>query len=186
MLEYTAKDGPEDASLKHAQSVCILRSSDPRLRSIEDHQTNQWVIYLTFCADLKSSGSQQSMKPIVCTIPMHNTSPDFAADVVVRSNDRPTIAEAVKEPRYCRCQLMHYLPFGTYHRPSLRQAGTSSSSHYPKSNSCSFVFESSQPEPIPTLELIANLYRSCNWYWKHASPATVTEPIRMFELILNQ
>ena len=32
-------------------------------------------------------------KPIVCTIPLHNASPDFAADVVVRSNDRPEIAE---------------------------------------------------------------------------------------------
>ena len=39
----------------------------------------------------KSSGSQQSVKPIVCTIPLHNSSLDFAADVVVRCNDRPKI-----------------------------------------------------------------------------------------------
>ena len=33
MLEHTAKDGPNDASLKHAQSVCILRSDGPGLVS---------------------------------------------------------------------------------------------------------------------------------------------------------
>ena len=31
MLEHTAKDGPEDASLKHVQNVCILRSEVRRL-----------------------------------------------------------------------------------------------------------------------------------------------------------
>ena len=37
----------------------------------------------------------QSVKLIVCTIPLQNASPDYvsAADVVVRSNDRPEIAE---------------------------------------------------------------------------------------------
>ena len=58
MLEHTAKDGPKDASLKHAQSVCILRSDVPGLVSIEDHRANQCAIYLTFLAGLKSSGSQ--------------------------------------------------------------------------------------------------------------------------------
>ena len=33
------------------------------------------------------------MKPILCTISLDNASPDFAADVVVRSNDRPEIAK---------------------------------------------------------------------------------------------
>ena len=99
MLEHTAKDGPEDASLKHAQSVCILRS--------------------------KSSGSQQSVKLIICTIPLHNASPDFAADVVVRSNDRPEIAKLLSPPRDCRRQLIHCFPDCLSHR----QAGTSSSSH---------------------------------------------------------
>ena len=37
--------------------------------------------------------SQQSVKPIVCTISLRNASLDFAADVVVGSNDRPKIAE---------------------------------------------------------------------------------------------
>ena len=93
ILEHTVKDGPEDASLEHAQSVCILRSDGPGFVSIEDHRANQCTIYLTFRVGLKSYGSQQSMKPIVCTIPLHNASPDFAADVVVRSNDRPEIAK---------------------------------------------------------------------------------------------
>ena len=83
MLEHTAKDGPEDASLKHAQSDCILRSDSPGLVSIEDHRANQCAIYLT-------PGSQQSVKPVICTIPLHNASPDFAADGVV---DRPEIAK---------------------------------------------------------------------------------------------
>ena len=93
MLEHTANDGPEDASLKHAQSVCILRSGGPGFMSIEDHRANQCTLYLTFRAGLKSSGSQQSVKPIVCTIPQDNAPPDFAADVVVRSSDRPEIAK---------------------------------------------------------------------------------------------
>ena len=32
-------------------------------------------------------------KSIVCTIPLHNASGDFTADVVIRSNDRPKIAK---------------------------------------------------------------------------------------------
>ena len=91
MLEHTAKDGPEGTSLK--QSVCIVRSNGPRLVSIEDHRANQCATYLTFRAGFKSSGTQQSVKPIVCTIPLHNASPDFTADVVVRSNDRHEITE---------------------------------------------------------------------------------------------
>ena len=47
----------------------------------------------TFRAGLKSSRYQQSMKPIICTIPLHNASTDFAADVVVQSNNRPEIAK---------------------------------------------------------------------------------------------
>ena len=93
MLEHTAKDGPEDASLKHAQSVCILRSDGPGFVSLEDHPANQCAIDLTFRAGSKSYGSQQSVKPIICTIPLHNASPDFAADVVVRSNDCLEIAK---------------------------------------------------------------------------------------------
>lgn len=41
----------------------------------------------------KSSGSQQMVKTIVRTIPMHNPSPDLATDVLVQSNDLYTIAE---------------------------------------------------------------------------------------------
>ena len=77
ILEHTAKDGPDDASLKHAQSVYILRSDGKRLVSIEDHRANPCAIYRTFRAVSKSAGSQQSMKPIACTIPMHNTSLDL-------------------------------------------------------------------------------------------------------------
>ena len=62
MLEHTAKDGPEDTSLKHAQSVCILRSDVLELVSVEDHRENQCAIYLIFRAGLKSSGSQQSVR----------------------------------------------------------------------------------------------------------------------------
>ena len=61
--------------------------------SIEGHWANQCAIYLTFRADSKSSGCQQSVKPIVCKIPLHSASPDFVADVIVRGNDRPEIAE---------------------------------------------------------------------------------------------
>ena len=93
MVEYTAKDDPEDTSLKHAQSVCILCSDSSGLVSVEDHRAIQSAIYLTFRAGLKSSGTQQSVKPIVCTIPLDNASPDFAADVVVRSNNRSEIAK---------------------------------------------------------------------------------------------
>ena len=93
MLQHTAKDGPEDASLKHAQSVCILRSDGAGLVSAEDHRANKCAIYLTFLAGSKSSGSQQSVKPIVCLIPLPNASPDFAADVVGRNNYRSEIAE---------------------------------------------------------------------------------------------
>ena len=93
MLEHTAKDGPEDASLKHSQSVCILRSNGPGLVSVEDHRANQCAIYLTFRGGSRSSGSQQTVKPVVCTIPLHNASPEFAADVDVGSNDRPEIAK---------------------------------------------------------------------------------------------
>ena len=80
---------PEDASLKPAQSVCILRSDGPGLVSVEDLR----AIYLTFRAGSKTSGYQKSVKSIVCTIILNNASPDFTADVVVRSNDRPEIAE---------------------------------------------------------------------------------------------
>uniref|UniRef100_A0A0E3W284 Uncharacterized protein n=1 Tax=Anopheles gambiae TaxID=7165 RepID=A0A0E3W284_ANOGA len=59
MLEHTAKDGPEDMSLKYAQSVCILCSDSSGLVSVEDHRAIQSVIYLTFRAGLKSSGTQQ-------------------------------------------------------------------------------------------------------------------------------
>ena len=54
--------GPEYASLKHAQSVCILISISQTLLSIEDHRANQCAIYLTFRAGSKSSGSQQLSK----------------------------------------------------------------------------------------------------------------------------
>ena len=40
MLEHTAKDGPEDASLKHAQSVTILCSDGPGLVFIQDQCIN--------------------------------------------------------------------------------------------------------------------------------------------------
>ena len=63
------------------------------LVSVEDHRANQGAIYLTFRAGSQSSGSQQSVKSIVYTIPLHNASPDFAADVIVRSNNRPEIAK---------------------------------------------------------------------------------------------
>ena len=63
MLEHTAKDGPEDVSLKHAQSVSILRSNGPRLMSIENQRANQCAIYLTFRTSSKSSRSQQSLSP---------------------------------------------------------------------------------------------------------------------------
>ncbi|XP_041773829.1 uncharacterized protein LOC121593902 isoform X2 [Anopheles merus] len=45
MLEHTAKDGPEDVPLKHAQSVCILSSDGPGLVSVKNHQENVSVIY---------------------------------------------------------------------------------------------------------------------------------------------
>ena len=94
MLEHTAKDGPEDASsLKHAQSVYILCSDGPGLVSIEDHRTDQCAIYLTFRAGFKSSRFQQSEKSIIFPDSLYKSSPDFAADVVVRSNSRPEIAE---------------------------------------------------------------------------------------------
>ena len=59
---------------QHAQSVCIPRSNGLGLVSVEDHRTNQCAIYLTFRVGSKFSGSQQSVKPIVCTIPLHNAS----------------------------------------------------------------------------------------------------------------
>ena len=140
MLEHTAKDGPDDASLKHVQSICILRSNSPRLVSIEEHRMNQCAIYLRFRAGSKSFGCQQSVKPIVCTILLHNASPDFAADVVVRSNDRPKIAELFYHFQGSRHQLIHYVPVGPYHGLSLRQADTLSL--ILKSNSSYFAFES--------------------------------------------
>ena len=63
MLEHTVKDDSKDASPKHAQSVCILRSDGPGFVSVEDHRANQCAIYLTFCAGSKSSESQQSISP---------------------------------------------------------------------------------------------------------------------------
>ena len=63
MLEHS-KDGPKDASFKHAQSVCILRSDSPEYVSVEDHRANQCAIYHTFRVVWKSSGSQQSVKSI--------------------------------------------------------------------------------------------------------------------------
>ena len=61
MLEHTAKDGPEDASLKHAQSVCILCSDGPGFVSVEDYRANQCAIYLTFRAGSKSTGSKSAV-----------------------------------------------------------------------------------------------------------------------------
>ena len=77
---------PEDASLKHTQSVRIIRSDGPRLVSIEDHRANQCAIYLTFRAGLKSSGSQQSVKPIVCPIPLNTA-------LLMSLSDRPEVAK---------------------------------------------------------------------------------------------
>ena len=59
------------------------------------HVYRQCAVYLTFRAVTKSSRSHQMLKPIVCTIPLHNAFPIFAADVVVQNNDRPEIAEVI-------------------------------------------------------------------------------------------
>ena len=86
------KDGPEDASLKHAQSVCILRSSKTSVRRGPSGESMCDVSYIS-CRLEVFWISQQSVKSMVCTIPLHNASPDFAGDVVMRSNDCPEIAD---------------------------------------------------------------------------------------------
>ena len=99
---------------------------------MEDHRANQCAIYLTFRVGSKSSGSQQSVKPIVCLIPLNNAYPDFAADVVVRSNDRPEIAKLlyyfkiVAVNLYTASLMLVNLYTASL---SLQQAGTSSLLH---------------------------------------------------------
>ena len=116
MLEHTTPKMVR-RTLKHAQSVCILRSDGPGLVSIEDNRTNQCTIYLSFHAGSKSSGSQQLVNPIVRTI----------TEVLDRSNDRPEIAEHLYYRRLLsRRQLIRKcFPDDLSHF----QAGTSSSSH---------------------------------------------------------